>query len=109
MRLTDRAEQTVIATLADVALGERYDHEVTMAYQAGPGGALTPTVVILIVGRSISLDEVIGASPILLTTPSPAADLVATRVRQAVTAIRAERARQTGQAPAGVPLLGVPR
>jgi hypothetical protein len=108
VRLTERVEKTVVETLAEVALGELFDHEVGMAYQVVPQQGLTPCVTILVVGRAVALDERIAATPIVLPTPYPDEELVAARVRQAVEAIRAERARQA-QLPQGVPLLGVPR
>lgn len=104
MRLTDRVNQYVLDTLADVALGEEYDHEVVMAFQPSSAGPL-PVIVLIITGRGVALDEVIGAPAVMLATPSPAFELVAEHVRAAVGYIRAERARQT----ASVPLLGTPR
>ncbi|GIH76153.1 hypothetical protein [Planobispora longispora] len=104
MRLTQRVEDQVVEALAAAALGESLDHEVSLVYQVGPNGPV-PSIVILIVGRGIALGEVISATPIVIPTPAPDAELVATSVRTAVTAIQAERARQTRE----VPLLGVPR
>lgn len=104
MRLTDRVDRMVTETLDAVAMGDTYDHEVTLTYQPGPGGP-TPALVILIVGRGIAMDQVIGAAPALIPSPAPAQDVVAAHVRQAVASIQAERARQSRQ----IPLLGAPR
>lgn len=110
MRLIERVEETVIETLAEVGLGESFDHEVSMVYQADPTSpvGLTPCVVIFVLGRAVALNEVIGAAPIIIRSPRPDDALVAAKVRQAVEVIRAERARQA-QLPQGIPLLGVPR
>lgn len=104
MRLTQRVDEMVVEALAAAALGEQFDHEVSLIFQPGAQGPV-PTIVILIVGRGVALDEVIGSAPILIPTPSPTAELVTTHVRNAVAAIQAERARQSSS----VPLLGVPR
>jgi hypothetical protein len=92
-------------------LGEKYDHEMSLAYQQSQAadGALDllPCVVILIIGDAIALDQVITASPIIILTTRPDPPLVAGQSAGRF-AITAERRRQC-QLPQGVPLLGVLR